>query len=104
MRRPMLQCCAPNLAQRGRIKMPARSLLNRTSAARLPGAGPAPLLWAGWSVAGEAPAAPSVTALLCGHLIDTIAGKVLGETIIVIESGHVREVLNGTQAPAGATA
>ena len=47
---------------------------------------------------------PSVTALLCGHLIDTVAGKVLGESTIVIESGHVREVLSGAQAPAGATA
>jgi imidazolonepropionase-like amidohydrolase len=56
------------------------------------------------SVAAEAPTLPGVTALLCGHLIDTVAGKVLGESTIVIESGHVREVLNGAQAPAGATA
>jgi imidazolonepropionase-like amidohydrolase len=52
----------------------------------------------------DAPTAPSVTALLCGHLIDTAAGKMLGETTIVIEAGHVREVLSGAQAPAGATA
>jgi len=45
-----------------------------------------------------------VTALLCGHLIDTAAGKVLGESTIVIEAGHVREVLSGAQAPAGAMA
>jgi imidazolonepropionase-like amidohydrolase len=86
------------------IKMPDRSLLNRTGAPRLLSAATALLLSAGWSVAAEAPAAPSVTALLCGHLIDTVAGKVLGETTIVIEGGHVREVLSGSQAPAGAAA
>ena len=81
------------------------TLLNRTIAARLLSAGSAILLSAGWSVAADAPTAPGgVTALVCGHLIDTVAGKVLGESTIVIESGHVREVLNGAQAPAGATA
>ncbi|HTB86359.1 MAG TPA: amidohydrolase family protein [Steroidobacteraceae bacterium] len=80
------------------------SLLNRTSAARVLSVGIAALLSAGWSVAADAPAAPSVTALLCGHLIDTVAGKVLGESTIVIEGGHVREVLSGSQAPAGAAA
>jgi len=79
-------------------------LLNRTSAARVLSVGIAALLSAGWSVAADAPAAPSVTALLCGHLIDTVAGKVLGESTIVIEGGHVREVLSGSQAPAGAAA
>jgi imidazolonepropionase-like amidohydrolase len=80
------------------------SFLNRTIAARLLSVGFAALLSAGWSVAADAPAAPSVTALLCGHLIDTVAGKVLGESTIVIEGGHVREVLSGSQAPAGAAA
>jgi imidazolonepropionase-like amidohydrolase len=79
-------------------------LLNRTTACRLLNAGFAVLLSVGLSVAAEAPTVPGVTALLCGHLIDTVAGKVLGESTIVIESGHVREVLNGAQAPAGATA
>jgi imidazolonepropionase-like amidohydrolase len=79
-------------------------LLNRTTACRLLNAGFAVLLSVGLSVAAEAPTVPGVTALLCGHLIDTAAGKVLGESTIVIESGHVREVLNGAQAPAGATA
>jgi imidazolonepropionase-like amidohydrolase len=78
------------------------SLLNRSG--RLFSAGFALLLSVGLSVAADAPAPTGVTALLCGHLIDTVAGKVLGESTIVIESGHVREVLNGTQAPAGATA
>lgn len=80
------------------------SLLNRSSAARALTAGIAALLSAGLSGAAEAPAAASVTALLCGHLIDTAAGKVLGETTIVIEGGRVKEVRSGLQAPAGATA
>ncbi len=78
--------------------------LNRTNGACLLSAGFAFLLSTGASVAAEAPAAPGVTALLCGHLIDTVAGKVLGASTIVIESGRVREVLSGSQAPAGATA
>jgi len=53
------------------------------------------------SAAGT-PAQASVTALNCGHLIDTINGKMLGDSTIVIENGRVREVLNGMQAPAGA--
>jgi len=79
------------------------SLLNRSSAARALTAGIAALLSAGLGGAAEAPA-PGVTALLCGHLIDTAAGKVLGETTIVIEGGRVKEVRSGLQAPAGATA
>ncbi|HEX3914332.1 MAG TPA: amidohydrolase family protein [Steroidobacteraceae bacterium] len=79
------------------------SLKIRTTAARLT-AGIAALLSVGLAAAADAPAAPGVTALLCGHLIDTAAGKMLGETTIVIESGRIREVLSGNQAPAGATA
>jgi imidazolonepropionase-like amidohydrolase len=52
--------------------------------------------------AADTPPPASVTALHCGHLIDTVGGKMLGDTTIVIENGHVREVLNGMQAPAGA--
>jgi imidazolonepropionase-like amidohydrolase len=85
--------------------MPDSSLLNRTSASLCFSAGFAVLLSVGMSVAADAPTAPGgVTALLCGHLIDTVAGKMLGESTIVIEGGHVREVLSGSQAPAGATA
>jgi imidazolonepropionase-like amidohydrolase len=80
------------------------SFLSRTGATRLLSGAIAVLLSAGGSVAVEAPAAPSVTALLCGHLIDTVAGKVLGESTVVIEGGHIREVLSGSQAPAGAAA
>jgi imidazolonepropionase-like amidohydrolase len=54
--------------------------------------------------AGAAPAtaAPGVTALQCGHLIDTAGGKTLGATTIVIEGGHIKEVSSGVQSPAGA--
>jgi len=80
------------------------TLTNRTAATRVLTAGVAVLLAVGLASAADAPTPPSVTALLCGHLIDTAAGKVLGESTIVIEAGHVREVLSGAQAPAGAMA
>ncbi len=80
------------------------ALTNRTAATRVLTAGVAVFLAVGLASAADAPAPPSVTALLCGHLIDTAAGKVLGESTIVIEAGHVREVLSGAQAPAGAMA
>jgi len=79
-------------------------LTNRTAAARVLTAGVAVLLAVGLASAADVPTPPSLTALLCGHLIDTAAGKVLGESTIVIEAGHVREVLSGAQAPAGAMA
>ena len=82
------------------------TLQNRSTALSL-AAGIAALMSAGFCTAADAPtapAAPSVTALLCGHLIDTAAGKVLGETTIVVEGGRVKEVHGGLQAPAGATA
>ena len=84
--------------------MDRTALTNRPAAIRVLTV--AALLSAGLASAADAdaPTAPSVTALLCGHLIDTAAGKMLGETTIVIEAGHVREVLSGAQAPAGATA
>ena len=69
------------------------------AAAGVAGAADAPVA----PTASAAPALP-VTALLCGHLIDTVNGKLLGETTILIEAGHVKEVRSGTQAPAGATA
>ncbi|HEY2676253.1 MAG TPA: amidohydrolase family protein [Steroidobacteraceae bacterium] len=54
--------------------------------------------------AADTPAAPAVTALLCGHLIDTVNGKMLGESTIVVENGRVRDVISGINAPAGASA
>src|ERR1700722_8361282 len=53
--------------------------------------------------ASDAPAPPAaLTALQCGHLIDTVNGKTLGATTVVIEGGKIKEVLSGAQSPAGA--
>ena len=53
--------------------------------------------------ASDAPAPPAaLTALQCGHLIDTVNGKTLGATTVVIEGGKIKEVLSGVQSPAGA--
>jgi imidazolonepropionase-like amidohydrolase len=58
---------------------------------------------AGTAVAADAPApAAALTALQCGHLIDTANGKMLGATTIVIEGAKVKEVTSGVQSPAGA--
>ena len=46
---------------------------------------------------------PAPVALHCGQLVDTIAGKVLGETTVVIDGKRIREVTAGWHAPAGAT-
>jgi imidazolonepropionase-like amidohydrolase len=54
-------------------------------AADVPGATPAPL-----------------TALHCGHLLDSINGKMLGATTVLVEGGRIRDVAPGTTAPAGA--
>ncbi len=54
------------------------------------------------AAAADAPAAPALTALQCGHLIDTASGKTLGATTIVIEGGHIKEVSSGVQSPTGA--
>jgi imidazolonepropionase-like amidohydrolase len=67
-------------------------------------AGSAGALAADDSSSATAPtaASPSITALQCGHLIDTANGKMLGETTIVIEGGRIKEVASGIQSPAGA--
>src|SRR5271169_2424212 len=54
------------------------------------------------AAADDAAAAPALTALQCGHLIDTANGKMLGATTIVIEGGRIKEVSSGVQAPSGA--
>jgi len=56
------------------------------------------------ALADDAPtAAPAaVTAIHCGHFLDVVAGKLLGETTIVIDGKRVREVTAGSAAPAGA--
>jgi imidazolonepropionase-like amidohydrolase len=64
----------------------------------------ATLAIAGAAMAADAPAATAaaMTALNCGHLIDTANGKMLGATTIVIEGGRVKEISSGAQSPAGA--
>jgi imidazolonepropionase-like amidohydrolase len=42
-------------------------------------------------------------ALHCGHLIDTAAGKVLGESTVVIDGARIRDVVPGWHAPPGST-
>lgn len=56
------------------------------------------------SKAADAPAAASaaVTVLHCGHLLDSLNGKMLGATTIVIEGARIREVGSSAPAPAGA--
>jgi imidazolonepropionase-like amidohydrolase len=49
-----------------------------------------------------APAAP-VIAIHCGHLLDVLAGKMLGPTTVIVDGKRVREVADGSKAPAGAT-
>jgi hypothetical protein len=73
-------CANPHLISDDKQKMHYPSLTNRVLAARTLTAGIAALLTVGFAAAAEAPAVPSVTALQCGHLIDTAAGKVLGQT------------------------
>jgi imidazolonepropionase-like amidohydrolase len=58
----------------------------------------------GSALASDAAAPALVTALHCGHLIDTAAGKVLGATTIVIEGGRIRDVESGSETPPGAKA
>ena len=59
---------------------------------------------AGIASAADAPAAAApVLAIHCGHLLDVLAGKMLGPTTIIVEGKRVREVADGSKAPAGAT-
>ncbi len=62
------------------------------------------VMFAGGAAAADAPAsaAGGLSALHCGHLIDTANGKMLGETTIVVDAGRIKEVSSGTQSPAGA--
>ena len=50
----------------------------------------------------DAPAT-TLTAIQCGHAIDSIAGKLLGPTTLVIEAGRIKEVIVGIRTPTGAT-
>jgi len=53
--------------------------------------------------AEQSAATVQVSALHCGHLIDVVAGKLLGESTVVVEGKRVREILAGSVSPAGAT-
>jgi len=64
---------------------------------------PLPLLLAAAGIVPAAHAADSVSALHCGQLVDTQAGKLLGESTVIIEGKRIREVLAGHKVPAGAT-
>jgi imidazolonepropionase-like amidohydrolase len=57
----------------------------------------------GSSVAGAADAPQTaVVALHCGHVLDVQAGKMLGETTVIVEGKRIREVQAGSSAPPGA--
>ncbi|HEX4675268.1 MAG TPA: amidohydrolase family protein [Steroidobacteraceae bacterium] len=61
---------------------------------------------AGIASAADAPAAaPSapLTAIHCGHLLDVLAGQMLGPTTVIVEGKRVREVAAGSKTPEGAT-
>ena len=47
-------------------------------------------------------AAPATTAVRCGHLLDSINGKMLGPTTLIVESGRIRDVVPGSAVPPGA--
>jgi imidazolonepropionase-like amidohydrolase len=52
--------------------------------------------------AADPPSAPA-TAVQCGHLIDVQAGKLLGETTVLIRANRIESVVSGRQAPPGNT-
>jgi imidazolonepropionase-like amidohydrolase len=52
--------------------------------------------------ATDAERAP-VIAIHCGHLIDTQAGKLLGETTVLVSAKRIEAVQSGHQAPSGST-
>jgi imidazolonepropionase-like amidohydrolase len=52
------------------------------------------------ALAAEAPAASPVSIIHCGHLVDVLAGKVLGPTTVVVEGKRIREVVAGSATSA----
>jgi imidazolonepropionase-like amidohydrolase len=63
--------------------------------------GSALILGSSLATAADAPQ-PSVVALHCGHLLDVQAGKMLGETTVVVEGKRIRDVKPGASSPPGA--
>jgi imidazolonepropionase-like amidohydrolase len=55
------------------------------------------------ALAVGAEASGGVTAVHCGHLLDTEAGKLLGESTVLISGKRIESVASGHQAPPGAT-
>src|SRR5574337_1697091 len=61
----------------------------------------------GVAQAGEAPTAdaapaPALTVIHCAHLVDTVAGKMLGATSIVVDGQRIKEVVAGSVTRDGA--
>ena len=55
------------------------------------------------ALAADAPgAAGPITAIHCGHFLDVMAGKMLGDTTIIIDGKRVKQVGAGSETPAGA--
>jgi len=47
-------------------------------------------------------ASAAITAVHCGHLIDTVAGKLLGESTIIVEGERIKELRGGYAEVSGA--
>ncbi|WIG55913.1 MAG: Amidohydrolase [Rhodanobacteraceae bacterium] len=50
----------------------------------------------------DAAPAPALTVIHCAHLIDTVAGKILGATSIIIDGQRIKEVVAGSVSRDGA--
>src|SRR5512142_2380497 len=75
---------------------------NEGSAMRIATVAAAAVLFAASAVAADNAAAPTPIALHCGHVVDTDAGKLLGESTIVVEGERIKAVHSGNDASAGA--
>jgi imidazolonepropionase-like amidohydrolase len=53
--------------------------------------------------AADAPGPGGRVALRCGHLLDTLHGKMLDATTVVIDGKRIADVITGDQAPPGTT-
>src|ERR1700678_4834535 len=91
---------APRNIMRG--SMPYSPIVSRRSLSLAAAVGASLAAGSAAGADGPAPTAATVTALECGHLIDTANGKMRGAPPIVIEGGRIKDVVNGAQAPAGA--
>ncbi|MBS0383022.1 MAG: amidohydrolase family protein [Proteobacteria bacterium] len=82
-----------------------RNLLHATPFRKLPLAIAIAAMSMGVAQAVDAPvaqAAPALTVIHCAHLIDTVAGKMLGATSIVIDGQRIKEVAPGSVTREGA--